>query len=230
MKFSLTIASDDPADILAFLSPSAASTYVRAVEHGPSVEIDASVPPAAVITGALEPRPEIVAEPAEPDVDARGFPWDERIHAGGKSLNKDGSWRYRRGTDEATIKQVEAELRDGSTPARATGGVLPPSPPAAMPDAPEATAPAAALPFPPAAGGMPPIPAFLQRAAPVENVTYGQVISKLTEAFNKKLIDQHDLPQFWANLGVAGVDQLEGNQPKLNEAYQAACALLATAA
>lgn len=43
--------------------------------------------------------------------DADGIKWDKRIHSSSKELNKDGTWRKRRGVDDALVKQVEAELR-----------------------------------------------------------------------------------------------------------------------
>ena len=45
------------------------------------------------------------------ETDSRGFPWDERIHASSKALNKDGSWRTKRGVDEKFLGDVEFELR-----------------------------------------------------------------------------------------------------------------------
>src|ERR1043165_8322493 len=39
-----------------------------------------------------------------PDVDSRGLPWDERIHAGTKATNADGSWRNKRGVDKALVE------------------------------------------------------------------------------------------------------------------------------
>lgn len=44
------------------------------------------------------------------DLDARGLPWDERIHASTKTKNKDGSWRNKKGLEASLIKQIENEL------------------------------------------------------------------------------------------------------------------------
>jgi hypothetical protein len=57
-----------------------------------------------------EPEPEVDTLPT-PDVDSRGLPWDERIHAGTKVLNVDGTWRNKRGVDKNLLAQVEAELQ-----------------------------------------------------------------------------------------------------------------------
>lgn len=51
-----------------------------------------------------------------PTVDKNNLPWDERIHAGTKALNADGTWKKRRGVDDATIASVTAELRGTPAP------------------------------------------------------------------------------------------------------------------
>lgn len=73
------------------------------------------------------------AEPAHSaptaDLDSAGLPWDERIHAGTKTTNKDGTWKTRRGVDKALVEQVKAELTGGqqqTTPAQ-TGETHPSS-------------------------------------------------------------------------------------------------------
>ena len=42
--------------------------------------------------------------------DKNGTPWDERIHSNAKSKNADGTWRKRKGLDDATYAAVMAEL------------------------------------------------------------------------------------------------------------------------
>ena len=67
----------------------------------PAPPSTAPVAPAAPSTSALT-------------VDVHGLPWDERIHAGTKAKNADGSWRKMRGlNDPALVARVEAELRAG---------------------------------------------------------------------------------------------------------------------
>lgn len=53
---------------------------------------------------ADEPKAEMV------DVDSRNMPHDERIHAGTKAKNADGTWRARRGVSPELVEQVEREL------------------------------------------------------------------------------------------------------------------------
>lgn len=47
--------------------------------------------------------------PAPGGVDAEGYPWDERIHASSRATVADGTWRKKRGVDEALVAEVRAE-------------------------------------------------------------------------------------------------------------------------
>ena len=51
-----------------------------------------------------------VQAPAAPTVDANNMPHDERIHAGSKALNTDGTWRKKRGVSDELVRRVEAGL------------------------------------------------------------------------------------------------------------------------
>lgn len=53
--------------------------------------------------------------PIEADVDAKGFPWDERIHSSSKEKIQNGTWKYKRGVYKDIVAQVELELR-GNVP------------------------------------------------------------------------------------------------------------------
>ena len=93
------------------------------------VETDVTETPDANVGGAVNPNSqppqEVVstapsaAEPAASaptvsgELDSAGLPWDERIHAGTKTQNKDGTWKIRRGVDKALVEQVKAELVGG---------------------------------------------------------------------------------------------------------------------
>jgi hypothetical protein len=54
--------------------------------------------------------------PAATDVDARGIPWDGRIHAGNKAQTKDKSWKRRRGVSIEEVQRIEAELAGTQAP------------------------------------------------------------------------------------------------------------------
>ena len=95
---------------------------------------NASSLPAAPIAPAA-PAPTAGVAPANPagvEVDASGLPWDERIHAGGRAKNKDGTWRSRRGVnDEAKVRAIEAELRQAMAAPQAAAVPQAPVPQAA---------------------------------------------------------------------------------------------------
>ena len=79
-------------------------------EHGFSDEIalDAPAPsPQPVIT----PAAATAAVSAGIELDAKGLPWDERIHSSNKAKKADGSWHKRKGLADGVFEQVEAELR-----------------------------------------------------------------------------------------------------------------------
>lgn len=44
-------------------------------------------------------------------LDKNGLPWDDRIHAGSRTKNADGSWRTKRGVDETLLANVTSELK-----------------------------------------------------------------------------------------------------------------------
>jgi len=107
------------------------------------------------------------------ELDSRGLPWDERIHAATHAKNANGTWRQRRGVDEALVLQVTNELR-GVTAA-------PPSVPA-PPPAPVA----AAVPAPP--------------PAPVAAPTLLEAMGRITQAMAAGTITQTQLVETLASL------------------------------
>lgn len=83
----------------------------------PAVPI-AALPPTS--PAAVLPPPAAAVVPAGGvELDTKGLPWDERIHSANKGKNADGSWRSKRGVQEAFKTQVEAELR-----AKSAGAVV----------------------------------------------------------------------------------------------------------
>lgn len=92
------------------------------------------------------------------EFDKNNIPWDERIHAGTKRKNADGTWSMKKGVDKDLYAQIFAELKaqyaDTAAPVAPTAPAVPtppappakpgvPTPPAppAPPKAPEATGP-----------------------------------------------------------------------------------------
>lgn len=87
------------------------------------------------------------------ELDSAGFPWDHRIHASTKSKIADGTWKVKPKTDKALIEQVRAEFRQtAAAPLTVAPPVnqVPTPPAAAVEPAPQAAAPAADEPRPPA--------------------------------------------------------------------------------
>lgn len=147
----------------------AATAFCSAVA-APSTTAPA-VPPVTSTTPATVPLPPAApapvpaaptAEDAPSDApfDKTGLPWDGRIHSRGRSMNADGTWRAKRGVDDATVAAVVAELRgvvaapavtaDDVAAAEAAWPFTPPvpaAPAAPVPPAPPApTAPVADFP------------------------------------------------------------------------------------
>lgn len=68
-----------------------------------------TTPEASFGLAIVPPPPPTTANPA--GLDKTGLPWDDRIHSSNKAFVADGTWRKRRGVDDAFVAQVEAELR-----------------------------------------------------------------------------------------------------------------------
>lgn len=126
------------------------------------------------------------------NLDANDLPWDPRIHASSKALNRDSTWRYKRGVDKDVVEAVEAELKGLlSAPAQETTAP-PPPPPAQETIAPPPPVEDTAPPPPPQVQEMT-IPAFLQL------VTANIVAKKWT---------REEVEQAVKNQGVPGVEKI----------------------
>ncbi|AHF03418.1 recombinase RecT [Marichromatium purpuratum 984] len=83
---------------------------------GPSTSADAaSAQSNAALSTTSEQAPEEVdgsLGDGDDAVDARGIPWDERIHSSSRARTADGSWRRKRGVDPMTVERIERELMD----------------------------------------------------------------------------------------------------------------------
>jgi len=144
---------------------------------------------------------------AGPVYDSSGLRWDERIH--GKSgdgtlpTNADGTWRKRRGVDDATVAAVTAELRaaGGNAPAPdAPQADTPPSTPVVTAsDTPAATT-AADAPPPPVAEAPAPPPAASTGAGRFE--TFGAFVTAVNakgltyQALNALSAENFQVPEF----------------------------------
>ena len=62
--------------------------------------------------GAAHSAPVVALSPANGvELDKNGLPWDARIHGSTKTKNSDGTWRAKRGVDNAMVLQVNNQLR-----------------------------------------------------------------------------------------------------------------------
>lgn len=112
--------------------------------------LNAVPPPPAlspVPSGALNsapPAPTSISTTSLSEIDSAGIPWDSRIHQTGRSQKKDGSWKIRKGLDEAVVSAVIKELHESGLIRHVGPSVLP--------------APARVAVPPPPLGNVPPPP------------------------------------------------------------------------
>lgn len=110
-------------------------------------EVPKPVAPSASAGSVPTPPPAAPVPPVPATLlDSAGLPWDERIHSSSKNTVADGTWRRKRGVDEALVASVEVELRAllGNAPAAGAGAPMVESAPIA-PVPPQVT-PAAPVP------------------------------------------------------------------------------------
>lgn len=156
---------------------------------------------------------------ARVQVDAEGLPWDARIHAPSKAINKtDSLWKAKRGVDENEVTRVKAELRS-------IMNIAPPTTPAAAPPPPPAenTAPpppattSTPPPPPPAENAAPPPPPTTAAAPPAPTAaattptTFAALMGWVTGKLNAKAMTNVQVEETLRALGIvdgSGVGQL----------------------
>lgn len=189
-------------------NPSLGAPFTAAVAPVPTAPVastDISPAPTTAFAqpAAIAPQPATTAAPltAPPaplgnvERDSKGMPYDGRIHSASKNKVADGSWRYKRGCDEAVIAQVEAELRAAIAAAPApVGGVGTPWPFPAEPAVPPvpavvvAAAPAVATVAPPPVVASPPVAAVAVPVPPAAGVGGIDTYEKLMAALPPKIV------------------------------------------
>lgn len=121
------------------------------------------------------------------ELDADGLPWDHRIHAGSKAIDKgDGKWKAKRKVAAELVSAVQAEHR-------AILGVAAP-----VPAVPAVPSPPPVPPVPAAANITPPAPSGAQ---PV--ISFAELIPKVTAALAAQTIDQAKVLTVLSAHGVA---------------------------
>lgn len=176
-------------------------------------EISSSISQLSPAEVAFKSGQAIAAESVAPTIDARGLPWDIRIHASSKALTKDGTWRYKRGVEQAEINSVEQELtmkKMGSSPAPGIPSV--PAPIAAIPSA------AAPSPFgaPPASPfGTP--PAYIPATPAVAPAPVAPMTPTLPSIPQQQMTPAHSFETFKSNLIPLFSDLI--NRGKINQEW-----------
>jgi len=101
-----TVAEGAPAAPQSSAGPASATAALDALSSGGDSQrqgaSDAPTQQATAPTGQ--------AAPQAGDLDAKGTPYDRRIHSQGGARNRDGSWRRRRGVSDEYVGQVLAEI------------------------------------------------------------------------------------------------------------------------
>lgn len=170
---------------------------------------DASIP-APPVGSDNGPNATTGASPSSAPVtlDKSGLPWDARIHSSPPSTIKDGTWRRKRGLDEATEQAVIAELRQVmGAPAPAAAQVVPPPPLAQV--EPVAAAPATPTPAPPAPPTTPAVVATEPGApAAIPASDFASLMRRITGAQTSGLLTVEQTKEIAESLGITGVRDL----------------------
>jgi hypothetical protein len=163
--------------------------------------------PTAPISPVISPP---INEPVEKELDSRGFPWDNRIHAATKTKNSDGTWRYMRGAQKSRIEKVEDELIESgnclsSELVREESETIAPLPPS--------------IPKPPS------LPLYPTINQPInEEVTFQSIMQKITNGIMEGKLIREDVLIIAKNLGVESLTLLGSNLhvlPELNKQIEA---------
>lgn len=186
------------------VAAAAPSATVPAVPPVTSVAPTLSAPAALIVSVAPAPTAPVAPSGSVPaaDRDVNGLPWDGRIHASTKTKNADGTWRGKRGVDDAEVARVTSELR----------GVAPPVPPAVI-------SPAAAA-----------LPALALAAAP-RAITFGELMVKLQGPMISGQLPKDKLQEVLTRYGCpAGIPQLVHRDDLVPAVDAELCAMLGLAA
>jgi len=199
---------------------------VAPVPTAPEASTDSSPLPTAVFGQPvpMPPSPAAIAAPptASPvgvvEYDSKGMPWDGRIHASSKNKVADGTWRYKRGCDEAVIAQIEAELRatmgapavaaGGATQVQAAGGTAPAFGPHPFFDGTAPAVPPAPV-APPPVVAPPPAPAVAAPVAAAAGMTYESLMLALPTKIVSGELSAQQLQQACEQFGVPSIAALQ---------------------
>lgn len=179
---------------------------MRSMSSGtdPNRGADDGEPPTVPVKNLTPPPPGGAGEPATfqppgnpdaaPSRDATGLPWDARIHSSTKGVNQDGSWKKRRGVQDAEVTRIEAEIR--ATLSDATPAIPPPA----------TFQTQVAPPVPPPPSVAPPAPPPAPATAGVNS--FIAFLGRMTAAIAAKQMVVADSAVVCQALGIAGLPLL----------------------
>lgn len=150
------------------------------------------------------------------ELDAKGLPWDSRIHASTKSKKKDGTWTALRGlNDEGKVKQIEAELLTQVQGAQ-LGAIVQAQGATPLPGLAPASAAGNTLPGIAASSQLPVTGAPAVSADPV---TFEQLMPRITPATIAGILPATALQQVCGLLGLPSVVALQTNPAYVPHAW-----------
>lgn len=138
------------------------------------------------------------------------IPWDERIHAGSKKINADGTWRLKKGVDRDFAATVEAEL------AAAQGSPAPVTETQEQTPPPAVTEPAATTTAEPASQTPPPPPPA-ETAAPATLGTFPELLPLVTAAKAAGTLTDDRINEIIAEMGLTKFGELAVRTDKVAE-------------
>lgn len=143
-----------------------------------------------------------------PALDARGVPWDARIHSSSRKINKTGEWKRQKGLQDAQFDPIEKELLAAVAAGNFQTTVKAELPPTPAPPPP-----------PPPSNGAGEIPAFLdKRAAPPPPVadippapagapTFADLMVKISPLIQHGKITHPRILELASSLGINGLHE-----------------------
>lgn len=142
------------------------------------------------------------------ELDSKGLPWDERIHAGTKTKLKSGEWKAKKQVEAALVAQVEAELRARVAASPAVPAVPAVDPAAVFGGAAPGVPPAPAIPTAPPVAPLAPA-ATVAPSVSADPTTFEQLMPRITAAVTAGIMPPTAVGAACAAHGVASVVTLQ---------------------
>lgn len=247
MKYSLTISSDNPAELAKLLASLGGSTAATGIVGSTSPVIvpgfpansgPVMVPQASIAATDDDDESNDNANVAVGSLDKDGLPHDARIHSEPAKLTGKNVWRKKRGVSDALVSQVEAELRARMTAPQQTQPVQqfaapPPTQQFQQPPQQQFTPPPSEqFTVPPSitGTGQPVVLQTQPQAAPVQqfqqppqaapSMDFGTFMSHIQAMLPQGIVDAPYLNTVANRLGVAAITDIAANQQMIDMAVQ----------